>query len=126
VVQIDHIPGKKGAVVFMHEEHAARRHRPDGAKIVCKDCHHTLAGNEPAAGQDVKPCRACHVPPGQTANTIGDKVAPLLAVEKNPGKIDTKSILMHKTCVDGCHKPLSKTHPNKKIATCRNCHPKAP
>ena len=40
-------------------------------------------------------------------------------------KPDVKSIIFHKTCLDGCHKKMAKADAKfKPLAKCDNCHKK--
>lgn len=115
-LKIDMIPGKKGAVEFPHAKHVDEFKGKGGVKIECKNCHHTATSDK-----DVKKCSDCHVKPGETLKKIGDKEAPALATMKSPDKADTKTIIFHKRCKDGCHKELKGENP-KKLTSCKLCH----
>ncbi len=116
---LDLIAGKKGAVKFEHTKHALEYKKTGGAKITCKDCHHTLKADD-GGSEKIAPCTECHAKVGEAAKTIDGKAAPVLGVDKGGGVIDQKSILMHKNCVDGCHKEMKAE--GKKITACKTCH----
>lgn len=118
-LKIDHIPGDKGAVQFDHAKHAKEYKKAGGKSIVCKDCHHTLKADAPAAGEEVAPCNSCHVL--DTPKQVGGKTAPVLATMKG-GKAELKSILTHTTCKDGCHKAMKAE--GKSLTACTVCHKK--
>jgi hypothetical protein len=115
-LKIDLIAGKKGAVEFPHAKHAAEFKKAGGAAIECKDCHHTAKSEK-----DAKSCSECHVKPGEAAKKIDGKEAPVIATMKGD-KADTKSVIFHKTCKDGCHKEMKAE--GKKITACKTCHKK--
>jgi hypothetical protein len=117
-ISIDLIEGKKSATPFPHAKHATEFKKKGGAKIECKDCHHTLASDR----EKPKACSECHVKVGEAEKEIGGKKAPALAKEKSPGKIDQKSVIFHINCKDGCHKEMKAE--GKKITSCTVCHPK--
>ncbi len=119
VISMDQVAGKKGAVEFQHTRHATEFKKVGGVAIECTECHHTLASNS----ETPKPCGECHAPLGAAEKMIDGKAAPVMAVEKKPGKIDQKSILYHMNCVDGCHKAVKKAE-GKKITACKVCPPK--
>ena len=116
-LKIDAIAGKKGAVEFQHAKHDVEYKKKGGAKIECKDCHHTATDEA-----NVKPCGECHAKAGEAAKKIDGKDAPVLATMKSADKADTKSVLFHKTCKDGCHKEMKAE--GKKITSCKICHKK--
>lgn len=118
-VKIDSIPGEKGAVELAHAKHANELKGPGGKDITCKSCHHTLKADAPAAGEKVAACSSCHVV--DTPKTVDGKQAPVLATMKGP-KADLKSVLLHKTCKDGCHKDMKAE--GKSITSCTTCHKK--
>lgn len=118
--KIDVIEGSKGAVELAHKKHAKEIKTADGKSIECVTCHHTAKG-----GGKVQACGACHVADGQAQKEHDGKKAPFFATMKSPGKADTKSILFHKTCLDGCHKAQAKADPKlKDLAKCTSCHKK--
>jgi hypothetical protein len=119
-IEFDVIEGKR-KVSFNHTKHSAEYKKAGGAEIVCKDCHHTLKSDN-GEGEEVKKCTECHMKVGEEPKVFNDKPAPVLAVEKKPGKIDKKSVLFHKNCVEGCHKAMKAE--GKKITACKTCHPK--
>lgn len=117
-IKLDVIPGDKGAVEFPHAKHMTFKGPGDKA-ITCKDCHHTLKGDAPAAGETVAACTSCHVL--DTPKTVGGKPAPVLATMKG-GKAELKSVLFHTSCKDGCHKEMKAA--GKNITGCNTCHKK--
>ena len=117
-ITIDQIEGKKGAVKFEHSKHVTEYKKAGGAKIECKDCHHTIKSDS----DPVKPCTECHVKVGEAEKEIDGKKAQALGKEKKPGKIDNKSVIYHVNCKDGCHKEMKAE--GKKITSCKVCHPK--
>lgn len=120
-VRIDDIPGKMGAVVMSHLTHARTYKAADFSAITCKACHHTLADTEPRPGEKVQRCKVCHAQPGQPERTIGGKNAVALARMKPDGALEPRSVLMHRGCVDGCHKRIKTT---RRLYTCKTCHEK--
>ncbi len=119
VLKIELLPVKQGAVTFAHAKHATEFKKADGAAITCKDCHHTLAAAEPAAGEAVKSCDSCHAKDG-VAKTVDGKQVPPVGTLKD-GKAEMKSVIFHKTCLD-CHKAMKAA--GKNIAGCTTCHKK--
>jgi hypothetical protein len=115
------IPGKLGPVTFTHRSHATPYRMPDGARIGCRDCHHTLAGEDAAAPLPDLRCIACHAPLGQPEREIGGKLARALARLKPDGAIDVRSVLLHDQC-RGCHLRIPAGVLN--LATCKVCHPR--
>jgi hypothetical protein len=113
-IKIDQIEGKKGAVAFPHKKHAEEYKKADGKEIACSDCHHTSK----ADGSDVAACSSCHVKEGAAQKEHGGKKAPFVATTKD-GKVDQKSIVFHKTCID-CHKSMKAA--GKSIHSCKTCH----
>ena len=122
-LKIDHAPGKKGAVAFPHAKHVDTFKTADGKPISCKSCHHTLKTATAKSASDVKGCTTCHSKPGDALKDVGGKKAPAIAALKDGGKVDKKSLLLHKTCVT-CHKKVVKAGGDKKIGKCKNCHKK--
>ncbi len=120
VITIDHLKKDKPVVEFPHAKHNEEFKKMGGAKIVCKDCHHTLKGDEPTADDKAQGCPECHVQEGQTQKKVGDKTAPFMATTKD-GKWDRKSVIFHERCLDNCHKKVQK-ETGKKIAACKTCH----
>ena len=117
---IDKIEGKQGAVEFPHKKHAKEIKTADGKAIECVTCHHTAKG-----GGKAQACGTCHVADGQAQKEHDGKKAPFFATMKGPGKPDIKSVIFHKTCLDGCHKKQAKADPKfKPLAKCDNCHKK--
>lgn len=122
-ITLNLIEGKKGPVEFPHKKHVTEFKKKGGAAIVCKDCHHTLKSDK----EMPKPCQECHVKVGEAEKTIDGKKAPPLAVAKSDGKIEQKSVIFHKTCLDGCHKEMKdevKKKDGKNITACKTCHNK--
>ncbi len=119
-LQIDHLPGKKGAVGFQHAKHATEHKKQGGKPILCNDCHHTDKAADPDP-KTVKACTACHVPEGQAQKELEGKKAPVLAL-KVAGKDEYKmpTILLHKTC-QACHQKMKAE--GKNIGACTTCHP---
>ena len=116
---IDRIAGKKGAVTFPHAKHNDEFKKAGGAKIVCKDCHHTLKGDAPAGAEKAQACSSCHVKEGEAQKEHDGKKASFIATGGE--KIDQKSVIFHKSCKDGCHKEMKK-ETGKKLTSCKNCH----
>ena len=121
VMVLSHIPGKLGPVRFTHADHATRYKRPDGKQIRCKDCHHTLAAEEPSEPFPDMRCTLCHVPMGQPEKEYAGKPARSLASLKPDGAIDLRTVLFHDQC-RGCHLKIPAETLN--LATCKVCHPK--
>lgn len=121
VIVLSQIPGKLGPVTFTHLRHATAYRMPDGAGIGCRDCHHTLAGAEPAGTIPELRCASCHVPLGQAEREFGGKPARPLARLKPDGAIDVRSVLLHEQC-RGCHLRIPAGVLN--LATCKVCHPR--
>ena len=117
---LSHIPGKLGPVAFTHQRHASSYRMPDGAAIRCKDCHHTLAADEPGEPLPDMRCTLCHVPLGAPEREYGGKKARTLAALKPDGAIDIRSVLFHDQC-RGCHLKIKTETLN--LATCKVCHP---
>ncbi len=117
---LSHIPGKLGPVAFSHGRHASVYRMPDGAAIRCKDCHHTLAANEPGEPFPDMRCTLCHVRLGDPEKEYGGKKARTLATLKPDGAIDIRSVLFHDQC-RGCHLKIKTETLN--LATCKVCHP---
>ena len=115
-ISIDVIKGKKGAVEMSHADHSAKFKKKDGSAIDCKDCHHTFDGTG-----DPKACSSCHAAPGEAQKEHGGKKAANLATMKGD-KADTKSVVFHTTCKDGCHKAVGKSAAGKKLTSCKTCH----
>ena len=111
VIKIDLIKGKKGAVDFPHAKHATE-YKKGGKAIACADCHHKAKDDA-----SVKACGSCHAAPGAA---MKDK-APNLATMKGD-KADTKSVIFHPTCKDGCHKEVKKGSSGAKLTSCKTCH----
>ncbi|MBI5067089.1 MAG: hypothetical protein HZB56_02535 [Deltaproteobacteria bacterium] len=122
VIEVDHVPGKLGAVIFRHADHG-RRKRPDGTLIRCRDCHHTLAGDEPTSAAQLQAmrCTLCHVGLGEAPRVIGGKAARPVAALKPDGAIDHRSILFHDYC-RGCHQ--AQRGGERLLAACKVCHEK--
>jgi hypothetical protein len=118
-IQIDHLPGKKGAVAFPHAKHAADFKKQGGAPIQCKDCHHTEKTDTPDP-KAVKACATCHLVEGQPKDVDGKK-APLMG-EKIAGKDEYKipTVLFHKLC-QNCHQKTKVE--GKNLGACTTCHP---
>jgi hypothetical protein len=119
VLVLERIPGKTGKVRFTHADHILRYKRPDGTPIRCRDCHHTLATDDPPTPLPPMRCSGCHAGLGEPAREIGGKVAPPLAALKPDGAVDHKTILFHAYC-RACHKKVPGGA--KKLATCKSCH----
>jgi len=117
-ITINKIEGKKGEVQFPHKKHATEI-KIDGKNIACKRCHHTLAADAPKDLKEIKACTECHVKAGAALKKVGDKEAPAFSNEK----MSQKSVLFHKVC-RACHKEHKDQVKDKKIASCKNCHPK--
>lgn len=107
--------GKQGPVAFQHQKHVKEFKKKGAAAIVCNDCHHKLQGDK------VVGCKECHAKPGEAEKTIDGKKALALATVKD-GKAEMKSVLYHKTCIDGCHKEMKAE--GKNITGCKTCHKK--
>lgn len=120
VLLLDRIPGKMGAVRFTHAEHVHRHRRPDGSAIRCRDCHHTLAADDPPTPLPTMRCSACHAELGQPARVIDGKVARPLAGFKPDGAVDYRVILFHDYC-RGCHLKV-KPESGRRLAICKACH----
>lgn len=120
VIVLAHVPGKLGPVRFTHADHASRHRMPDGSALRCRDCHHTLAGPEPAEPFPDMKCTLCHPPMGPPERVIDGKVARALARTKPDGAIDIRSVLFHDQC-RGCHLKIPAGRLN--LATCKVCHP---
>jgi hypothetical protein len=120
VLQLDRIPGKLGTVRFTHAEHIRRHRRPDGSPIRCKDCHHTLAADDPPTPLPPMRCSGCHAELGQPAKVIDGKAARPMAGLNADGAVDYKVILFHDYC-RACHKKV-KAESGRKLATCKACH----
>ncbi len=118
-IKLDTIPGDKGVVEFPHAKHATTFHKAGDKAITCKDCHHTLKGDAPAAGETIAACTSCHVL--NTPKTVDGKPAPVLANVKD-GKAELKSVIFHTQCKDGCHKEMKGS--GKNITGCNTCHKK--
>jgi len=121
-IKIDALDGKKGAVEFAHTKHADEYKKQGDAKITCKDCHHTLKGDEPAGDEKVALCVSCHVKEGEAQKEHDGKKASFLGTKKGD-KFDKKTVLLHANCVEGCHKAVKKES-GKKITSCKVCHKK--
>jgi hypothetical protein len=121
VMVLSHIPGKLGPVRFTHADHASRYRRPDGTPIRCRDCHHTLATEEPVEPFPDMRCTLCHSPLGQPEREYGGKAARTLATLKPDGAIDLRTVLFHDQC-RGCHLKIPAGALN--LATCKVCHPR--
>ena len=116
---IDQIEGKKGAVEFKHKKHAKEYKTADGKEIKCVTCHHTSKGKA-----KIEACNTCHVAEGQPQKEHDGEKAPFLGTKKG-SKVDMKSIIYHKNCLDGCHKKMAKADAKfKELGKCTNCHPK--
>jgi len=114
------MPTKQGKVVFPHAKHA-KEFKKNGAAITCKDCHHTLKAVEPGAGEKIEACTTCHAKAGEAEKDVGGKKAPAVATLKD-GKAEMKSVIFHKTCLDGCHKQAKVE--GKNLGACKTCHQK--
>ena len=68
--------GKQPAVKFDHAKHATTFKKDGGAAIVCKDCHHTLKSDAPAADEKMQVCGACHVKDGAAQPEVGNHSPP--------------------------------------------------
>ena len=121
LIEIDHVPGKLGGVPFKHAEHNTRYRRPDGTPIRCRDCHHTLPGDEPTSPAQLAEmrCTLCHLRIGEEGRVVGGKAARPVASLKPDGAIDHKSILFHDYC-RGCHRAQSGGE--RMLAACKVCH----
>ncbi len=118
-IKIDMIPGDKGAVEFPHAKHMT--FKVGGKAVECKNCHHMLKGPTPAPGEAVAPCNSCHTL--DTPKKIEGKDVPVLAIVKN-GKAELKSVLIHKTCKDQCHKEVKTASDGTNLTSCNTCHKK--
>lgn len=119
VIEIDHIPGKFGAVRFKHAEHNDKFKLADGGAMRCKDCHHQLKADRPVSPVDDLKCTRCHVALGEAEKVFDGKPARALARVKPNGAIDYRSILFHRLCWN-CHR---KTQRGERAKTsCRSCH----
>jgi hypothetical protein len=119
-VAIDLVKGDKGAVTLPHEKHATFKH--GGKAVTCKDCHHTLKADAPAAGEAIAKCETCHQL--DTPKTVDGKVAPVLA-KVTGGKAELKSVLFHAVCMDSCHKEVKTAADGVNLTKCDTCHKKA-
>jgi hypothetical protein len=119
VMDLDYVPGKLGKVRFQHARHNDEFKRPDGTAVRCKDCHHRLAGDEPASATEDMKCTGCHARYGDPPKTIGGKVAPALASLRPDGAIEYKSILFHEWCWACHHRTMRDGHRNDR---CKRCH----
>lgn len=120
-IELDVIPGALGAVSFAHAAHAAVAWKPDRSLMTCRDCHHTLAADEPASLDEDLRCSGCHPPLGQPDRIVGGRPARAMARLKPDGAIDFKSILYHDYCRD-CHKKVQGGE--LRLSHCKACHPK--
>jgi len=118
-IEIDLVPGKKGAVTFEHAKHSDEFKKTGGKSILCKDCHHTVKVDKPDAAK-VKGCSTCHVKEGEPQKEHEGKKASFLVTKKGE-KYDRKSVIFHKQCIK-CHKAMKAE--GKKIHKCKACHPK--
>lgn len=123
VIEVDHVPGRLGAVPFRHAYHNRKYRRPDGAPIRCRDCHHTLAGHEPTSPAELEAmrCTLCHPRLGDPPRNMGGKVARPVAALRPDGAIDHRSILFHDYC-QGCHR--AQRGGERMLAACKVCHEK--
>ncbi len=123
VIELDHVPGKLGGVAFRHADHNRRYRRPDGTPIRCRDCHHTLTGDEPSSPAQLREmgCTLCHPRLGDPPRLVGGKQARPVAALKPDGAIDHKSILFHDYC-RGCHQ--AQRGGERMLAACKVCHEK--
>jgi hypothetical protein len=119
VLVLERIPGKTGKVRFTHAEHIRRYRRPDGAPIRCRDCHHTLATDDPPVPLPPMRCSGCHAALGEPAREIDGRRARPMAALKPDGAVDHKTILFHDYCRD-CHRKVPGGA--RKLATCKVCH----
>lgn len=121
VLVIDLVPGAMGKVVFKHADHVRNRRHPDGRPLRCKDCHHDLPTEAPAAASEVERCVACHVPVGPRVEEVegAAKVARPMATLKPNGAVDLRSVLMHAFCRD-CHR--RSRDGSKMLEGCKFCH----
>ncbi|MBI5508568.1 MAG: cytochrome c3 family protein [Deltaproteobacteria bacterium] len=115
-ITINLLGGKQGPVKFPHAKHS-KEFKKNGEAITCKSCHHTLKADtdKPEA------CHTCHVKPGETEKEFDGKKAIPMAVMKGD-KADMKTVIFHKTCLDGCHK-VAKVE-GKNLTACKTCHAK--
>jgi len=119
VLQIDLVPGKMGAVRFTHADHAKKYKRPDGTPIRCRDCHHTLATDEPASPSADMRCGGCHVRLGEAQKTYAGKEARRVAALRPDGAIEHNAILFHDYC-RGCHR--KEKGGERMLGGCKVCH----
>ncbi len=119
VLLLERIPGKTGKVRFGHADHVRRYTRPDGTPIRCRDCHHTLAADDPPTPLPPMRCSGCHAALGEPPREIDGRLAPPMARLKPDGAIDRTTILFHEYC-RACHKKLAASA--RKLATCKACH----
>jgi len=118
VLVIDLVPGKMGAVTLKHGEHA-RKKKPDGSPLRCRDCHHNLESDAPPPpGADLR-CGTCHAAVGEPERSYGGKPARALARLKPDGAIAHDSVLFHDYCRD-CHR--KSTGGGRMLGGCKVCH----
>jgi hypothetical protein len=120
-IDLDVVPGAMGAVHFEHAAHAAVGWRADRSLMTCRDCHHTLAGDEPASLSEDLRCSGCHPAVGEPDRIVGGRPARAMARLKPDGAIDFKTILFHDYCRD-CHKKVQGGE--LRLSHCKACHPK--
>jgi len=123
LIDLDYVPGKLGGVLFRHGEHNRKYRRPDGSPIRCRDCHHTLAGDEPRTPADLEEmrCTLCHLGITDPPRVVKGKTARPVARLKPDGAIDHKSILFHDYC-RSCHQ--AQRGGERMLAACKVCHEK--
>ena len=117
-IDIDLIPGKKGAVKFPHDKHHQEYKSADDKAIVCKTCHHKLEVDIPEKVEGTKKCSDCHTLDG--SKVIDGAKAPAFAEMKGE-KVSIKSVLFHKRCRP-CHKAHQAKMPDSKLNKCPKCH----
>jgi cytochrome c553 len=120
VLPLERIPGKVGKVRFGHAVHSRSHRRPDGSATRCRDCHHTLAADDPPVPFPPMRCSGCHAELGQPARVIDGKVARPMASLKPDGAVDYATILFHDYCRD-CHKKVPREGA-KWLGACKTCH----
>jgi hypothetical protein len=120
VIVLHHVAGKLGPVRFTHRDHATTHRMPDGTRLTCRTCHHTLPADEPGEPRPDMRCTLCHAPLGEPERERDGKKARGLARLKPDGAIDIGSVLFHAQC-RGCHLRIPAGSLN--LATCKVCHP---
>jgi Zn finger protein HypA/HybF involved in hydrogenase expression len=120
VIEIDLVPGRFGAVRFEHARHTDEFTEPDGSRVRCRDCHHTLAAAEPSSPKEDMRCSGCHARLGESPRVVAGKVAPVLA-SRPEGETEVRAILFHKWCWD-CHYRTKKN--GRQNDRCKVCHPR--